>query len=72
VPNLGIGSSAAIIAAMDENPYYPPQSESSPARKLRELGKFMEQQLDDSQKDWLMLAIGLFVVAPLFYFLFYW
>jgi hypothetical protein len=59
------------MGGMDENPYDPPQSESSPARKRRGLGKFMEQ-LDDSHKDWLLLAIGLFVVAPLFYLLFYW
>jgi hypothetical protein len=56
---------------MDENPYEPPPAELPPARKRRGLGKFIDQ-LDDSQKDWLMLGIGLFVIAPLFYFLFYW
>jgi hypothetical protein len=54
---------------MDDNPYQPPQTE--PTRRRRGLGKFIDQ-LDDLQKDWLLLAIGLFVIAPLFYFLFYW
>lgn len=54
---------------MDDNPHAPPESE--PPHKRRGLGKRL-RELDDSQKDLLMLAIGLFVVAPLFYFLFYW
>jgi hypothetical protein len=58
-----------LIDAMDDNPYQPPQKE--PASERSGLGKFIDP-LDDSQKDWLLLAIGLFVIAPLFYFLFYW
>jgi hypothetical protein len=54
---------------MDEDPYQPPQTES--ARKRRGLAKLIDQ-LDDSQKDWLLLAIGLFVIAPLSYLVFYW
>jgi hypothetical protein len=57
------------LSSMNENPYNPPQTE--PARKRCGAGKFIDQ-LDDSQKDRLMLAIGLFVIAPLFYFLFSW
>ena len=54
---------------MNDNPYSPPQTE--PARQRRGLGKF-SHELDDSQKDWPLLAVGLIAIAPLFYFLFYW
>jgi hypothetical protein len=56
---------------MDVNPFRPPQTDQPSARKSRGLGKFIDQ-LDDAQKDWLLLAFELFVAAPLFYFLFYW
>jgi hypothetical protein len=53
---------------VNENPFKAPQNGS--ARKDRRLGKCIEQ-LDYKRKDWLMLGIGLFVIAPLFHFLFY-
>jgi hypothetical protein len=56
---------------MGENPYNPPQSDQPSARKRRGLGKLLNE-LDDEQKDMVLLVIGLFVVAPLIYFLFYW
>ena len=58
-------------AVMGENPYNPPQSDQPLARKRRGLGKLLKE-LDDEHKDMVLLVIGLFVVAPLIYFLFYW